>query len=147
MERRLHNDEFEDLLREKSDQFRMYPSDKVWKEIHKTMHPRRKWYWIGVALLLTGAGYQFADQIISPTPIAVVSQSSNPEIINEQVPEVKQPAELIPFKSTVDLKSVDEIRKIPPVNTRNAFATSPRNNTKAQTSSIARVIPMDFSLS
>jgi len=146
MERRLHNDEFEDLLREKSDQFRMYPSDKVWKEIHKSIHPRRKWYWLGMALLLTGVGYQFADQIISPTPFTQISPSPKSEIIDNQVSEVKQPAELIPFKSTVDSKKEVEIRRIPPVNTRNAFATTPKNNTEPETNSLARVIPMDYSV-
>src|SRR6478609_11197000 len=104
MERRLHNDEFEDLLREKSDQFRMYPSDKVWKEINRSMHPRRKWYWLGMALLLSGLGYQFADQLVSPTPIASSRPAGNSEFINTESPEIKQPAELIPFKSTVELK-------------------------------------------
>jgi len=148
MERRLHSDEFEDLLREKSDQFRIYPSDKVWKEIHKSMHPRRKWYWLGMALLLTGVGYQFAEQIISPTPVAqVVSRSPKSEMNNEQVqlPSIKQPAELIPFKSTVDSKKESVIPRIPPVNTRNAFAAIPQYNTEAGTNSLPPV-SMDFSV-
>ena len=142
MERRLHNDEFEDLLRQKSDQFRMYPSENVWKEINKSMHPRRKWYWLGMALLLTGVGYQFADQVISPSPIAVLSPAATSELIDKEVPNVKDPAELIPFSSTVQTKEETASLSIPPVNTRNAFAGIPQPHSGRGTTSLAPVIPM-----
>jgi hypothetical protein len=143
MERRLHNDEFEDLLREKSDQFRMYPSDKVWKQINKSMHPRRKWYWLGMALLLSGVGYQFADQLISPSPISGISPASSSELKEVEVAEVKQPAELIPFRSTVQSKKEPVLPMIPPVNTRNAFAAPPQTKAGQPEEFLARVIPIE----
>jgi len=145
MERRLHNDEFEDLLREKSDQFTMYPSDKVWKEINKSMHPRRKWYWLGMALLLTGVGYQYADQLVSSSPIAQQASTGKSDISDEPVVTVKQPAELIPFTSTVKSKSTQAMRSIPPVNTRNAFASVATTDLMAEPESPAKVIPMNQS--
>jgi len=34
-------DEFEDLLKERSDQYLLYPSDRVWNNIQKELHPNR----------------------------------------------------------------------------------------------------------
>lgn len=34
-------DELEDLLKERSDQYLLYPSDRVWNNIHKELHPNR----------------------------------------------------------------------------------------------------------
>ena len=37
-ERILYDDEFEKQLKEKADQFKMYPSDKVWNEVYSSLH-------------------------------------------------------------------------------------------------------------
>ncbi|MEP7142099.1 MAG: hypothetical protein ABI707_04470 [Ferruginibacter sp.] len=60
MDRNFHTDEFERLLREKSDEFRMYPSKRIWHSIYNNIHPGRKWPSVAMgimlitALLLTG---------------------------------------------------------------------------------------------
>jgi hypothetical protein len=51
MERNFNN-EFERFLKENADQYRMYPSSKVWSGIYTTLHTRRKWFGLGIALLL-----------------------------------------------------------------------------------------------
>ncbi|MFT3681778.1 MAG: hypothetical protein QM791_16015 [Ferruginibacter sp.] len=43
MEKDYTRDSFERLLREKSDEFRMYPSNRVWNSIYNNFHPSRKW--------------------------------------------------------------------------------------------------------
>lgn len=50
------NREFEQYVKENADQYRMFPSEKVWKNINSILHTRRKWYAIGLAslLLITG---------------------------------------------------------------------------------------------
>src|SRR6476619_6424244 len=52
MENNFDNRDFERFVRNSADQFRMFPSDKVWKGIHNAIHKRRRWYGIGLALLL-----------------------------------------------------------------------------------------------
>ena len=52
MERNFRNREFEQYLKSTADQYRMIPTDKVWKGINNTLHTRRKWYGIGLAFLL-----------------------------------------------------------------------------------------------
>lgn len=43
MERKLYTDSFERMLKEKSDEFRMYPSKKVWHSIYNNIYPGKKW--------------------------------------------------------------------------------------------------------
>jgi hypothetical protein len=51
MERNFNN-EFERFLKENADQYRVYPSAKVWNGIYTTLHTRRKWFGLGIVLLL-----------------------------------------------------------------------------------------------
>lgn len=52
MEKEFHNEDFEKLLKDNANQYRMYPSEKVWKNIYATMHTRRKWYGITALVML-----------------------------------------------------------------------------------------------
>jgi hypothetical protein len=61
MERDFYTDEFEQLIREKSDQFRMYPSKRVWHSIYNNLHPSRRWPSFVISILfltsLVSIGY------------------------------------------------------------------------------------------
>jgi len=52
MEQKFYTDNFEQLLKEKADEFRMYPSKRVWHSIYNDLHPGRKWPSVAVSLLL-----------------------------------------------------------------------------------------------
>ncbi|MBX2924163.1 MAG: hypothetical protein KF746_18325 [Chitinophagaceae bacterium] len=53
MERNIYmDDEFEKLLKEKADQYKLYPSDKVWSNIQRSLRPQRKWPYITLTILL-----------------------------------------------------------------------------------------------
>ena len=45
-------EELEELLRERSEQYLLYPSDKVWSNISKELHPNRSWIYISLIMLL-----------------------------------------------------------------------------------------------
>jgi hypothetical protein len=92
MERDFYTDEFEDLIKEKSDQYRMYPSDKVWKGIKRSLHSHKKRYWFGFALLLTGLSYYGIDQLIFSEPEKHTSNS-----VPKTPSTEKQPAKIVPF--------------------------------------------------
>ena len=51
MERQFNNGDFEKLLRDNANQYRMYPSEKVWKGIHSALHTRRRWYGLTAAIM------------------------------------------------------------------------------------------------
>ncbi len=67
MERNIHLDEFENYLKEKTDQYKMYPSDKLWDNINRSVHPRKKWPYISLtALVLLGTVFFVDHQYYSP---------------------------------------------------------------------------------
>jgi len=66
MERDFYNEEFEDLIREKTDQYKMYPSDKVWKGIHSSLHARRRRFVIGMSILVSGILLFAGKELIAP---------------------------------------------------------------------------------
>lgn len=82
MERPFYNEDFdlEELIKQKSDQHKMYPSDRVWKGIHGNLHSSRKWYWLSLVFFLAGLSYYTLDQLKSPVkPIASTSADENKE--------------------------------------------------------------------
>src|SRR5215813_9102766 len=52
MESNFNNREFEHYIKNNADQYRMIPSEKVWKSINSTLHTRMRLYVIGLGLLL-----------------------------------------------------------------------------------------------
>src|SRR4030095_11734879 len=54
MESNFSNRDFEQFIKQNADQYRMFPSEKVWSGINSVLHTRRKWYglWLGEFLLL-----------------------------------------------------------------------------------------------
>jgi len=102
METKFYTDDFEQLLKEKSDEFRMYPSKRVWHSIYNDLHPGRKWPSIAVSLILIIAllmvGYWNDNASI---PVVVVAQKTNPDFDiagnkNKAGNTYTLPADLIP---------------------------------------------------
>lgn len=52
MESNYNNTDFEHYIKQNADQYRMFPSDKVWKGINSALHPRKKWYGFLLAFVL-----------------------------------------------------------------------------------------------
>lgn len=98
MDRDFYTDEFEDLIKQKADQFRMYPSERVWKQINKDLHPRRKWYMYGFALLLSGLGLYSLNELSSPVQVASIQEPSTDQQLSEIEDPVLQPEKMNPFK-------------------------------------------------
>jgi hypothetical protein len=96
MERDFYTDEFEDLIKQKADQYRMYPSDKVWKGIKRSLHSNKRRYWFGFALLITGLSYYGIDQLIFSEPGRQVSKP----VHTLPSPE-KQSAKIVPFTQVI----------------------------------------------
>lgn len=102
MERDFYTDEFEELIKLKADQYRMYPSEKVWKGIKRSLHSNKRKYWFGFALLLTGLSYFGIDQlIVSPPAKQIIKPAAG--IASED----KQQAKIVPFEQIIP-GSLDE---------------------------------------
>src|SRR5215212_9793352 len=52
MENNFYNDNFEQMLKDATENFRMYPSRRVWHSIYNDLHPGRRWPSLAVCLLL-----------------------------------------------------------------------------------------------
>lgn len=76
MEKKFYHTDFEELIKEKADQYKMYPSDRVWKGIDRAIRSRRKWYWSGFVLLLSGVSYLAITELMSPATVAPVKQNA-----------------------------------------------------------------------
>jgi len=95
MEKEFYTDEFEQLIKEKADQFRMYPSKRVWHSIYNNLHPSRRWPSVLMSLLLLtslmligylNTGDNTINRPINTTPFA----KTDNEINNTQKPESKK---------------------------------------------------------
>lgn len=68
MEKNMFNDSFERMLREKADEFKMYPSARVWHSIYNNMHPGRRWPSTTMSIVLIAilllVGYTNSERII-----------------------------------------------------------------------------------
>src|SRR5258705_12684334 len=83
MERNFNN-EFERFLKENADQYRLYPSAKVWNGIYATLHTRRKWFGLGLVLLLiTGS---LITLLITNSSKETVITVNKPSIDNKRAP-------------------------------------------------------------
>jgi hypothetical protein len=52
MDRNFDIDDFEQLLKERSDEFKMYPAKRVWYSIYNNIHPGRKWPSVATCITL-----------------------------------------------------------------------------------------------
>jgi len=88
MEDKFYNREFENFVKRNADQYRMYPSDKVWKNIHHNLHTRKRWYGIGAALLLLSiaavTGVMFTTSNAKKSAI-VITQPINDALKNKSL--------------------------------------------------------------
>ena len=101
MNTKFENRDFEDFVKQNADQYRMFPSEKVWKGIHNTIHTRRRWYGAGLALLLlttaTVTGIMLSPNNKKPT--ALVAKVSNSNAVNTSL-EQTAPAAIINNKNS-----------------------------------------------
>jgi hypothetical protein len=65
MESNFNNREFEQYVKDNADHYRMIPSEKVWKGINNTLHTRRKWYGLGLIMLLLLIGVSVTWVMVS----------------------------------------------------------------------------------
>lgn len=108
MERKFYHTDFEELIKEKADQYKMYPSDRVWKGINRAIRSRRKWYWSGFVLLLSGISYLAITELVSPAKVAPVQKNIAPKELQREVTA----QQLNPFSTPVipqQIPSTDQV--------------------------------------
>lgn len=111
MDRSHYRDELEELISESADQYKMYPSDRVWKEINRKLHPKRKWYWIGFAVLLSGIGFYSVNELLEPLQPARMSIAPQQSGSTNDLSAIQE--DLIPFKPAGEPSTYTGARVIP----------------------------------
>ena len=73
MENNYSNRDFEQFVKQNADEYRMFPSEKVWNGVNNALHTRRKWTGFGLAflLLLTGGAVSW---VMTMYPVSKKSQ-------------------------------------------------------------------------
>lgn len=124
MESNYRNSDFEQYVKENADQYRMFPSEKVWKGINSTLHTRRKWYGAGLALLLLMTGAAVTWVMVS-YPVSknqpVVAAKMNSAATSNQTSSVETSPEIInkvlPFSNTNSVQKKSLASQAEPGNT------------------------------
>jgi Outer membrane protein beta-barrel domain len=87
-ERNIYGEDLERQLKDKVDQYKMYPSDRVWNEVHSSLHSRKRKFVVGMGFLIGGMLFLAGTQLILPSKkvstagIAKVSTPSKPAPAN-----------------------------------------------------------------
>ncbi|PZR29751.1 MAG: hypothetical protein DI535_01200 [Citrobacter freundii] len=120
MESNYSNRDFEQFVKQNADEYRMFPSEKVWSGINNSLHTRRRWTGFGLAflLLLTGGAVSWvmtmypaskkSQDIASVKPTAPgndLSSGSNESATTAQAQQKKQSRKLhglLPFNKESD---------------------------------------------
>jgi hypothetical protein len=138
--KRYTTDELEELLKERSDQYLLYPSDRVWSNIKKELHPNRNWVYASLFLLIfagitTGVmlihqkkssllsaqpftAYQFmeerpSEKMISPIPSSTFIESSNRKNVLVYQP-AKRPIDIQPVSNDSQIEEESKKELIVP---------------------------------
>ncbi len=89
MEKDFYRDGFEQMLKDTTEDFRMYPSRKVWHSLYNDLHPDRKWPSLAVCLVLLTAilhiGVSNNNSISSKSNNLMVASLANNEQANETI--------------------------------------------------------------
>src|SRR5437868_8713556 len=85
-----------EFVKQKADQYRMCPSEKVWNNIHNTLHTRRRWLTIGLTLLLlTSGSVTWLMLPAGKTQPAAVAKKSPAKLDINLVANIKLPVVLL----------------------------------------------------
>jgi len=77
-----NNDDFEEFLKQKADQYKMYPSDRVWNNIYNSLHSRRKWVAVAFTLLfITSSLFIGRQAVISNYNRMATQMNKGPETL------------------------------------------------------------------
>src|SRR6478735_1578205 len=106
MERQINNGDFEKLLRDNANQYRMYPSEKVWKGIHSSLHTRRRWYGLTAAIMLLVTGSIVSIIIYNDNPGKNITDQKNISIPKNS----QKPSSTISNETKTFTPAVNEIK-------------------------------------
>ena len=114
MENKFYTDDFEHFLKDTTDDFRMYPSKRVWNSLYNNLHPGRKWPSLAVCLLLVSSiifiGLEHKN-VITRSVIVANNDKLTPNSMISYKPLMNSSMEaLIPVKDQIGIR-VESLQK------------------------------------
>ncbi len=99
MESNFYSDDFERLIREKTEQYKMYPSEKVWKGVYSSLHTKKRWFIGGMSILVTGIIVVAGRELILPAA-HTAPQKKQPLVANLTAPKITPENTVLPAPFT-----------------------------------------------
>jgi hypothetical protein len=136
MERNFYNEEFERFLKQKSDQYKMYPSDRVWNNIYSSLHNTRRWVGLGFILLLITSALLVSHEVLlnnynqvakNVNQDLVIPSFSNTSVNKDQKDQIQ----------TINLKKLVKVQSLYPVTLISSAGDNIYAGKKAQLSGYA----------
>jgi hypothetical protein len=143
MERNFNRD-FEKLLKENADQYRMYPSEKVWEGVHDALHGRRKKYGLYSLALLLLAGLSTSVYLFNASEEKVASENKSSLIQGEKLQAVSNPVAPKAFDENPILS--EEIKPGTLLQASNNNLVLANTETRVETEGIKSAITPGFSV-
>ena len=136
MESNYSNKDFEHYVKQNAEQYRMFPSDKVWKGIRNAIHTPRKWYgiWLGFLLLMTGGAVTW---VMTTYPSSKKENSISSINKGASIPVAKP----VVGKTSQDMKHLLPFPKVSATPQKNSFTTESGRNSIAVPLPIQNNIP------
>jgi hypothetical protein len=153
MERNLHNEDFEEFLKLKTDHYKLYPSDKVWKGVYKSLHTRKRWFQVGGSFLFLSAllfiNYEFNNKKPAPAPqqVNATAKATVPETQKTTVPVTQNSIPKVIIASSVTKVTLPAKRKnnLSPLDA-SLFAENSATPAPVETSRAADVAQQDIGI-
>ena len=84
---RFYDNEFEEFLKSQANQHRIYPADKVWRNIQRNVHGYRKWPALTVITVFIIAALMVGTVTLRPhTEVTALAQTN----ITEEIKKAEQ---------------------------------------------------------
>ncbi|MET0465611.1 MAG: hypothetical protein ABW007_20790 [Chitinophagaceae bacterium] len=113
MESNYSNRDFEQFVKQNADEYRMFPSEKVWSGVNNALHTRRRWSGFGLAflLLLTGGAVSW---VMNMYPVSKKSQDIASIKSSNSITESESPSKESAVKVPQKEKAVKKLPGILP---------------------------------
>jgi hypothetical protein len=124
MERNFYNDDFEQFLKQKADQYKLYSSDRVWNNIYSSLHNRRRWLSLGLLMLLITTALlvtrkalldnytNLASEVTQSTLVVPTTATASPyTILHEDAEPFYSRQPLVPVDQAGNMHDVPSVSK------------------------------------
>ena len=127
MERKFYDENFESSLKEHADEFKMYPSKKVWHGIYNSVHPGRRWPSAAISIL-----FIFTLVIIGHLNTGNPPGSVSKGITGKEITSTSTSTSAKETNST-SLKKSEQFQRIAKDHTASSVVSTSNNNNQSVT--------------